>query len=82
VLREATVRPLVGGSSSRMKTRWAPFVLVLGLASIGAGCAGPDPAVERNVIAVNEASIVERDYRLNPGDELQVTVFQEQGLDH
>jgi polysaccharide export outer membrane protein len=45
------------------------------------GCHRADPAAEKNLISPAEASIVEQGYRLNPGDELQITVFQEQGLD-
>jgi polysaccharide export outer membrane protein len=60
---------------------WVALVATVGLVAFSAGCRGTDPAVERNVIAASEASVIERDYRLNPGDELQITVFQEQGLD-
>jgi polysaccharide export outer membrane protein len=44
-------------------------------------CHRPDPAADKDLIPPAEASIVERAYRLNPGDELHITVYQEPGLD-
>jgi polysaccharide export outer membrane protein len=56
-------------------------LLACGIALGAASCRRHDPASEANILPATEASIIERAYRLNPGDELQVTVFQEQGLD-
>ena len=66
---------------SRSRTHLVAAVLICNLMFGLPGCRSSDPEADKNVIPAAEANIVEQAYRLNPGDELQITVFQEQGLD-
>jgi len=66
--------------SSSIKRLFGSILAGLVLITLSA-CNRIDPESEKNVIPRAEASFVEQNYRLNPGDELQISVFQEQGLD-
>ena len=67
---------------SRIRSGWMTAAIVMCLAFATSACSSSIPAeAEKNMIAASAVSADTQNYVLNPGDELQITVWKEEGLD-
>jgi len=67
---------------SRIRSGWMTAAIVMCLAFAISACSGSIPAeAQKNMIAASAVSADTQNYVLNPGDELQITVWKEEGLD-